>query len=212
MSMNDFYLFSSLTLEEQKRLEEISTLKKFSKNEILFYQGDKPKYLHFLTKGIVKLYKHDYKGNEITIHNLIGACFVAEIANYENIPFPANCSFEIDSEVLLIDYEIFEKEFFTNPHIVKIFINSLTKKIKVLENFINYNITVDSGTKVAKFLYENEDLLENLKQVKIAQILNLTPETFSRKLATLKKENIITREDGFIKIIDKEKLKDYIGE
>ena len=37
--------------------------------------------------------------------------------------------------------------------------------------------------KIAKFLFDNESILINLKQVKIAQILNITPETFSRKLA-----------------------------
>ena len=43
----------------------------------------------------------------------------------------------------------------------------LKKKIKFLENFINYNITLNSMEKIAKFLYENEDLLQSLKQVKL---------------------------------------------
>ena len=46
--------------------------------------------------------------------------------------------------------------------------------------------------------------------MKIAQILNITPETFSRKLAKLKSEKIIQNEKGYIKILDYEKLKNYI--
>ena len=64
--------------------------------------------------------------------------------------------------------------------------------------------------KIAKFLYENEDLLQSLKQVKIAQILNITPETFSRQLAKLKKDEIIQNEKGYIKILNHEELKKFI--
>ena len=40
---------------------------------------------------------------------------------------------------------------------------------------------------------------------------NITPETFSRKLAKLKNEKVIQNEKGYIKILDHEKLKDYIS-
>ncbi len=208
--LNDFYFFNFLSQEDLQRLKEITIRKTFAKDEILFYKGDEAKYLHFLVKGIAKLYTHDSKGNEVLIHNLIAPNFIAEIINYENTRFPANCSFEIESEVLLIDYEKFKSEFLLKPEISMYFIKSLTKKIKALETFINYNVSSSSEEKIAKFLYENENSLKDLKQVKIAQILNITPETFSRKLSKLKKENIITNEKGKIKIVNYDKLKLYI--
>ena len=108
-------------------------------------------------------------------------------------------------------YKKFKEEFLQKPEIAMFFIKSLTKKIKFLENFINYNITLNSMEKIAKFLIENEDLLPTLKQVKIAQILNITPETFSRQLAKLKKDEIIQNEKGFIKILDYSSLKKLIS-
>ena len=51
----------------------------------------------------------------------------------------------------------------------------------------------------------------NLKQVKIAQILNITPETLSRKIAKLKRENIIQNEKGYIKILDYKRLETYVN-
>lgn len=205
----DFYFFNFLSEEDLLRLKEISIKKQFNKDEILFYRGDEPKYLHLLLKGIVKLYTYDHKDNEVVIHNLMAPSLIAEIANYEGMKFPANCSFETKAEVLLIDYEKFKQEFLLKPEISMYFIKSLTKKIKALESFINYNISSNSIEKIAKFLLENEALLINLKQVKIAQILNITPETFSRKLAKLKKDKIIQNDKGFIKILNHEKLKNY---
>ena len=209
--LEDFYFFSFLKEEELIRLKEISIKKYFNKDEILFYKGDEAKYLHLLIKGIAKLYTYDHKENEVIIHNLMAPSLIAEIVNYEEMRFPANCTFETKAEVLLIDYEKFKKEFLLKPEISMFFIKSLTKKIKALESFINYNISSNSIEKIAKFLFDNESILINLKQVKIAQILNITPETFSRKLAKLKKEKIIQNEKGYIKILDHQKLKSYIS-
>ena len=208
--LNDFYFFNFLKEEELKRLKEISIKKQFNKDEILFYKGETPKYLHLLLKGIVKLYTHDSKDNEVVIHNLVAPSLIAEIVNYEELKFPANCSFETTGEVLLIDYEKFKNEFLLKPEISMFFIKSLTKKIKALESFINYNISSNSIEKIVRFLIENDSLLINLKQVKIAQILNITPETFSRKLSKLKKEKIIQNDKGYIKILDYNKLTNYI--
>ena len=210
--LEDFYFFSFLEKEELIRLKEISVKKHFNKDEILFYKGDEAKYLHLLIKGIAKLYTYDRKDNEVVIHSLMAPSLIAEIVNYEESKFPANCSFETKAEVLLIDYEKFKKEFLLKPEIAIFFIKSLTKKIKALESFINYNISSNSLEKIAKFLFDNEAILINLKQVKIAQILNITPETFSRKLAKLKNEKIIQNEKGYIKILDYDRLKNYIVE
>ncbi|MGD9625123.1 MAG: Crp/Fnr family transcriptional regulator [Arcobacter sp.] len=211
-TIDDFYFFNFLKEEEKTRLKEISIKKFFNKDEILFYKGDEPKYLHLLLKGIAKLYTYDHKDNEVVIHNLMAPSLIAEIVNYEDLRFPANCTFETNAEVLLIDYEKFKNEFLLKPEVSMFFIKSLTRKIKALESFINYNVSSNSIEKIAKFLYDNESILINLKQVKIAQLLNITPETFSRKLAKLKKEKIIQNDKGYIKILDYAKLKSYMTE
>ncbi|RBQ30449.1 Crp/Fnr family transcriptional regulator [Arcobacter sp. FW59] len=203
---NDYAFFSFLKEVDIERLKEISFKKSYKKDEILFYKGDESKYLHLLIKGIAKLYTHDFKDNEVIIHNLLSPALIAEIANYEEMNFLANCSFETDAEVILIDYKRFKEEFLLKPDISMFFIKSLTKKIKALQSFINYNIALNSIEKIAKFLLENEKLLPSLKHVKIAQILNITPETFSRQLAKLKKDKVIGNDRGTIKILDYEKL------
>lgn len=207
MDLKSFYFFSSLSETELKELENISIIKKYSKGQILFYSGDESKYLHLLTKGVVKLYKHDFKDNEIVIHNIASPSFIAEIANYENIPFPANCSFETDSEVILIDYEKFKENFLFKKDISVHFIKSLTKKIKYLENFIHTNMAIDINAKVAKFIYENESTISSMKQIRVAEILNIREETLSRKIAKLIKDGIIKKHKRTFTIIDHERLR-----
>lgn len=208
MDLRDFYFFSSLNEEEIRELEEISIVKKYSKNQILFFEGDESKYLHLITKGVVKLYKHDFRDNEIILHTINAPSFIAEIVNYEENPFPANCIFEIDSEVLLIDYEKFKEKFLHKKDISMLFIKSLSKKIKYLEDFIYTNMTIDINAKVAKFIYDNEKILDSIKQIKMAEILNIREETLSRKIAKLIKDEIIRKEKRVIKILNHQKLLD----
>ncbi|XOB62166.1 Crp/Fnr family transcriptional regulator [Campylobacterota bacterium DY0563] len=206
MNLRDYYFFNSLNDAEIKRLEEISVLKKFSRDEILFYEKDQSKYLHLLVKGIVKIYKHDYKDNELVIHNINALSFIAEIANYEEKPFPANCSFETKGEVILIDYEKFRDKFLFKKDIAMLFIKSLSQKIKYLEGFINNSVSIDVNAKVAKFIYDNEKTINSMKQIKIAEILNIREETLSRKISAFVKKGIIKKEKRNIIILDHEKL------
>lgn len=204
--LKDYYFFSSLNDKELEKLKEISFSKKFSKGDILFYKDEKSKYLHLLSKGVVKVYKHDFKDNEIVIHHINAISFIAEIANYEEIPFPANCAFETEGEVIFIDYEKFKEEFLYKKEIAMLFIKSLSQKIIYLEKFINSSVSVDVAAKVAKFIYDNEKSLDSIKQLKIAEILNIREETLSRKISALVKKGIIKKEKRNIKIVNHEKL------
>ncbi len=189
MDLKKIYLFSNLTEKELEKLNRISIKKSFKKNEIIFYEGDKAKYLHILLSGVVKAYKSNYH-NEVLISYFYPITMIAEVANLENIHFPATARFEEDGELLLIDYSKFKEEFLSNPQISFNFILSLTKKVKILERVIANSLTMNSIAKVSKFIYENEEIFLSLKQAKIANILNMKPETLSRALKKLKDKNI----------------------
>ncbi len=191
MNFKEFFLFSDLKESEINRLKEISTIKKFKNGNILFYEGDKAEFLYVLIKGILKIYKQDKKGSLIVLHYFYDNSLVAELANLENMNYPATAEFESDGEILAIDYKIFEKEFLQTPSISFKIIKSLSKKIKNLQDVINRNLTMDSTSRVAKFIYENEELFKTLKNNKIASILNITPETLSRIIRKFKNEKIL---------------------
>lgn len=210
MDLKQFWFFSSLTDEEIVELKQIIQVKHYPAGTILFYEKEIPKYLYLLASGSAKLYKYDIKDNEIILHTLKSPNLIAEVANFDELAYPANCLLEKDSTVYLIDYQQFKEKFLIKSSISLAVIKSLIKKIKAMEQFITYSMTTDSYGKIIKFLYENENILPNIKQVKIASLLNITPETLSRNIAKLKKEKIIDKSDGYIKIINHQKLKNLL--
>lgn len=202
--------FNELNESELKRLEDISIVKKYKKGEFLFMEGEESKWLHLMIKGSLKLYKIGPKGKEIFLHQLNGMTFVAELANFENIKFPATAIFVSSGEVLKIDYDKFYKEFLSNPKISVGIIKSLSQKLKIASELIHQELVLSSEAKVAKFLVNHSDLFNTLKHIKIASILNITPETFSRILAKFKAQELVNLDsNNKIISISEDKLKDF---
>ncbi|MEA2046939.1 MAG: Crp/Fnr family transcriptional regulator [Campylobacterota bacterium] len=203
-------LFAELNKVENNRLYEISSLKEYKKGNIIFYEGDQPKKLKLLLDGIVKVYKLDAKGNEVILHFFQPQILIAETAHMQNINYPATAICETDCKLLEIDYALFEKYFLRNPDISFKIIQSLSKKVKALQNVITMNLTMNTFSRVCTFIYENKNHIHELSHRKIASILNITPETLSRNLATLKKDGIVAVNNRKIQILDKDSLFDIV--
>jgi CRP/FNR family transcriptional regulator len=208
--MNDYlkqiFLFQSLDKLSLSELAYIAHRKTYREGEILFYEGDPSSYLHILIDGAVKIYKSDSNGNEIFLHRFYGQSLVAEMANFYSIPFPATAILEAYSTVLVIDYKAFETHFLRNPTVSFGFIQSLTQKIKHLENIIHSNFLLDASGRVAQFILENETTFYQFKRNDIAKMLNITPVTLSRIIKKFKNHEILSEENRKIFILNKQEL------
>lgn len=198
-----------LDANDTDALYAIAVEKSYKKGNILFFEGDCPDKLLLLLDGIVKVYKVDPKGNEIVLHFFQPQTFIAETAHMERIDYPATCQCETACRVLEIDYLCFEESFLRNPEMSVKIIRSLSKKIKLLQNVIATNLTMDTQSRLCRFLEENESHLSTISQRKIAAILNIAPETLSRTMAVLKKEGIVDVEKRKIRILDKARLRHF---
>jgi len=191
--IKDIPLFSKLSDESIKKLEMISTFRRYNGGEILFYEGDDPGTLYILVDGVLRLYKTDPKGNEIYIHQFVPIGLVGELACFENMKYPATARFITKGQVLKIDFKRLESDFFTDKQISMEIIKSLTKKIKILSNVIHKEMILTSEAKVARLIIIHGDMFETMKNTQIASMANMTPETLSRILSKFKKS-------GYIKI------------
>ncbi|WP_457642297.1 Crp/Fnr family transcriptional regulator [Persephonella sp.] len=206
MNLRDIYIFENLTDDHLEKIKRLSFEREYEKGDLLFYEGEEPENLYILTEGILRVYKTDLKGHEITLHHFHPVSLIAERANFENIPYPANAEFETDGKVLAINFRSFEKELLKDANLCFNIMKSLLYKIKILDEVIVQNLMMDAVTRTAKFIYEHEDLFFTLKHNKIASILNMTPETLSRILKKFKTKGIIRKNESKY-IINKEELK-----
>lgn len=201
-------LFSSLNTEELQEISQITTIKKFKKENIVFYEGDTPEYFYLLIDGFAKVYKVDPKGTEIVLHNFVGTTLIAEMATIEGFNFPATCICIEDSTFALIKKDEFLQILQTNAKISFKVTKSLTRKIKGMDGLLNRSLIFDATTKVASYIYDNALAFKNKKNKVIATELHMTPETLSRILKKLKDLKIIDKEHN---LLNKDKLEMFIN-
>ncbi len=191
-------LFQNIDEETIKKIENFTTEHKISKDNIVFYEGDESKYLYLLVKGVIKLYKTSSSHKEIVLKYFHENELIGEVANFEHIPYPATAKAYSDVEVLKIDFEKLKEIIMTNPNMAFNIQTSLIKKIKNLENIISTNLVLDSKERVAKYIHNHAEHFFETKNIEIAEILGVSPETLSRILKFFKDHDIINVKTKFI--------------
>lgn len=210
MALENTYLFTQLNRDELDFLQTITQTKNYSQGSILFYAGDRPKSLHILDEGTVKIYKHDPNGNEIHIAFFQPFDMIAEMAHFEAIPYPATARCESDVRVFEIDFEAFKTRFLDNPKLSFAIIRSLTRKIKQLETIVNRSLIDDAPTRLARFILEHRNTLASLTQRKIAELLMLTPETVSRIIRRFKENGWVEVQHKKLCLLDSEGMQGFL--
>lgn len=182
-------LFSSLDVSELEELSHIARIKNYGQHDTLFTQFEVSQHLMVLTDGVVSIYKHDSKGNEVVIGYFNRYALLAEAATLRKTPLPSSAKFQTDGSVLMIPVERFETFLESHPKLSYAIIQSLLEKIDLLQQNIHLNLATTSKEKVLNFYKQNPKLALDLKQYEIASILGITAETLSRNISKLVKEN-----------------------
>jgi len=205
LRLEEIAMFSALTQSNLKELYNQTHIKNYSKDSIVFYEGDDSKYLHILLEGSVKLYKTTPKGTQIQINRLGAPDLIGEYACFEKLPFPATCEFVTNGAIGLLPFEVIYKHL-SDPNFSMEIIKSLTGKVSLLSALVHKETVLSSEAKVADLMLQKLSMFHRLKNNELASILNLTPETFSRILTKLKKEGIIVVENQKIVILNEDAL------
>ena len=206
LTLQNIDMFKDLDEDTISKIEKLTTQHTIPKDNIVFYEGDDSKYLYLLAKGIINLYKTSSSHKEIVLKYFHENELIGEVANFEKIPYPATAKAYSDVEVLKIDFTGLKDIIYSNPELSYIIQTSLIKKIKNLEVIISTNLVLDSKERVAKYMYNHSEDFFQTKNILIAEILSVSPETLSRILKSFKDNGII---DMKAKTIDREALLEY---
>ena len=203
-SIRSLDFFENLSDEQNDVLSNFSFISKYEKDSILFYETDLKTNLLFLVSGLIKIYKYDKFDNEIFLYHIYSNSLISELSNLNTneIFCFSNASFIEDSVVLSIDFLKLQEHFLNNNLLVKELMNSLLKKTNQLQSLVNRELVFDATAKVAYMLVSDLNMFNKLKRQDVSFMLHIQPETLSRVLKKLSRDNIIEIENQQVIIKD----------
>lgn len=207
-------LFKHLEDADVEYIASISHLSKHDSDSILFYEQESTDKLMFLVDGLLKVYKIDKYDNEIFLYYVYKDTMISELANLaENkINCFSNSEFLKESTLLSIDFTKFRDQFLSKNELTANFINQLITKNQQFQCIINRELVFDATSKVAFMLINDLEMFNELKRNEVSLMLHIQPETLSRVLKRLTRNEIISVDKGIVTIEQEDELKSiYLG-
>lgn len=201
--------FSSLNNLQLNEIAKISAIKKYPKDSILYYENDISKKVFFLIEGLLKVYKIDKYDNEIFLYHIHEDTMISELTttDEDSIHCFSNAEFTQDSVVLEVDFDALKEKFLSKNILNSEFINEILKKTSQLHCVVNRELVFDATAKVAFMLWDDLEIFNSKKRQEVSFMLHIQPETLSRVLKKLSRNDIIDITNSKVTILNYDKLK-----
>ena len=170
-----------LTQREKELIKTFFTPRKLKKKQFIVVEGHVCSYLTFVSKGLLKAYHVDDKGNEHINQFSPEGWWTSDMSSFFSggISFYSIDAME-DSEVLLITSENFENLTLQVPVMDRYFRLLFQNSLITKERRLISSHTHTAEEKYRHILENNPDLIQRIPQNLLASYLGLSPETLSR--------------------------------
>jgi len=190
-----------------RALADIALVKSLKKGDCLFHEGDRGNAVFVLASGSIQISKMSPDGKEIVIKLLQPSEVFGEVILFEQREYPAQAAAVTDSEVLMlsrhqIDCLFLEKEFRDG------FIGMLMNKLRYLTGRILTLASHDVQERFFIFLHDHYGIQKEydiqIPKKDIAAAIGTNPETFSRLIAKLEKQKVISWKGKKLVVIEED--------
>ncbi len=207
-------LFSGLEPQCLASLASHCRMRSFERGETIFRKGDEADGFYYVFDGKVKLFFVSEKGTEKIIEVLKPGMTFGEAVVFINQPYPAFAEAMMECHLLFIQRDGLLEAMREHQDMALRLLSGLSKRLHGLVANMEAVCVLSSRERVIGYLLSELDQgsgamiqLPATKAV-IASTLNLTPETFSRIVHGLEKEEIIRIDGRRIEVCDPERLRE----
>jgi CRP-like cAMP-binding protein len=191
-------VFQQLTQEELGALPHITETRVYAKGEYIFREGEKSGLLFIVRKGAIKLSKWSREGKERIFRLLFPGDFFGQYALLEDRLHYADAEALDKTMVCVIRKNDFLHTIKEHPGIALSFLSAVNELLHQADEWTGAMSLLETEQRIAKLLlilHERNSGQEEFKlpvqKKELAALLGTTPETLSRKLASLENQGYI---------------------
>lgn len=196
------------TLNGLSNEKKIRTLKK---KDLLFEEGDHPRFLYFVNSGKLKIFKTNEGGKVYILQIIEKGEFVGHIDILKNQNHQSSASALTETSVSLIPKEDFtaliSQDRDVAAQIIKMIANDVVEKEEQLLNMA-YNSVRKRVADALLLLQQEEGEAIHILRDDLARIVGTAKESVIRMLTEFKEDGYISIKNSLITIIDVERLKE----
>jgi DNA-binding response OmpR family regulator len=190
----------------------------YSKKQLLYQEGKRPRYLFLLIKGKVKGVRTHEDGKEYITDLFSDGDFIGYPALIEDKNYDDSAIVLEDAEIMQVPKEDFVQMIYGNMDVAVKFIRIITQNVKEKEERL-LNLAYSSLRKrvakalvdiQAKFNSENSSKPLEISREDFAHYVGTATESLIRTLSDFKSEKLIEIKDGKISIVNLERLKNLL--
>lgn len=186
--------FSGISDANLVFLAEAARIRRLEKQDLLFYEGERGRAFFLLISGCVQLQRTDEEGRETVVRIIRPGEYFAEAVLFEKEEYPVSALALQSSEVIRMPKDailkLLREENFRNE-----FIADLLRKQRYLVSQLQQRDVLDAEQRLLLYLRENfpgKDLITpGITKKEMAAAIGTTPETLSRILRRLEKQDIL---------------------
>jgi CRP-like cAMP-binding protein len=208
-------IFGELPDSQLRQLADLAIPRFYDKAEILFQQGDVGNGFFIIQAGRIKVFKLAKDGREQILHIFSEFDHFAEVPTLDGQPYPASAMALEPTEVLFLPRQPFLHLLAQHPDLAVSLLKSFARHLRHFSNLIDTLTLQAVPARLANYLLHlrqpagaAETVTLDLSKGQLAARLGTIPETLSRTLASLKRQEILAVNGQQIHLLDIERLRE----
>jgi CRP/FNR family transcriptional regulator len=208
-------LFEGLPAAQVAELAGIVHEQSFSKGEAIFADGDEARGFFVVTSGRVKIFKLSPDGKEQILHMFGAGEPFGEVAVFAGRRMPANAQAMEKSTALFFPRAALLEVIRRNPDLALGMLAVLSLRLRRFANLIEDLSLKEVPSRLAAYLLYlsshaagSQNLELDVTKTELASLLGTIPETLSRVLGKMSRQELIRSDGRRIHILDRQGLAD----
>lgn len=206
-------LFGGMPPEHLDEIEKIAVLKKYSRGESVFFEGDPGVGFYMVATGKVKVFKTSLSGKEQILHIFGPGEPFGEVPVFHGQPFPAHAMALEKTTLIFFPRKDFVELVHSMPSLVLNMLAVLSMRLRRFATQIENLSLKEVPARLAGYLVYLSEEQGNREQVELqiskgqlASLLGTIPETLSRIFARMSDEGLISVDGKKISLLNPEGL------
>lgn len=206
----DRFIDEARALDAIRHLSDNREVRHYKKKDLIFREGETPRWLYFIEKGKVKIFKTSDDGRELIVKVGQPGDFLGFIALFKEDSYPESAAALEDCSIKLVPKQDFAALVFGNRDVnvrfIKMLANHIAEREQQLIELAYNSVRKRVATALVNLCEQSGPNLHFLRE-DLAALAGTAKETLIRTLTDFKNEALIEIHDGTISILKLDKLK-----